>query len=991
MRARRLLSPVVVASSVLLAWACSEDAGPAPVGSSGGSGGAAAGGKSGNAGTGPAGSSSGGAAGAGKEPGPLPAPGELCDDPEPARVKIHLAVTTLYVAPGSARSVRVVLQPDSCVRTPISAVVDPPGLADVTLERDSFDLRHASTVLKVLGKTPGKGTVRLVVEVAGSKIERVLPLEVRAVGALSCSGQAKGNVAPGGRIGGGADVGYARLGLQERADAPAAATEEGTTYASPVLWSVSAFDAQIDCASDVVPQGFSPLGGAVTFGPVDRTFPREIPFAVPIEPSALPEKAKLRHLAVAFSSPRFPQPRIVPVADARIVPSGGGFVLEFLAPRLGTYQAVVAEGAGTTVRKRRLTHRALVGVSMGGAGVASFGFRHHDKFDVLAPLGGPVDWTWMLDHIEHNHVAGFPQNDGENVPTGTEPLNTPTSPYEHPSQFNRWWYEFPRTGNGGGFDRGSYTEIFRDLAIQFGNPVSQNDDPLGWNLPAGVDPLGKSVVGNRSDRSCAITSSTEDAASKKLFNECPQERCEHTQVFAKDYFDGRFNKKGKWPVITVCDGSPQDKKKSPYANTWKPDGNHRPLEVGLAVDYNGDGKRDENEPLLVQAHEPWKDLGADGKASVDEAGYVAGVNEDPAGDDYDAQYNPTGTENDLRYQMGEPFEDIGTDGVPGTKTSPYDHGEADGVFTLTRGAQHFYDNDSHSVLRGYGIPPAGPLTDAALSRLDVWTDGGNRDLFNFGVTAQHLLGQLHGRRGGGSIFTGFTNLPGQTGKEISGFDTRLTFYSDLPSTVLMRYGAIDPTEKDLLAGSGQHVGTADEVTTRLQNALYYIGARWPDAPHTLTERSRDNPVPGAADCEVKGTCNYQFTDSRGRQGPVTVNLPPGYQNLANQDVRYPVIFMMHGYGQTPEDLGAAIVFIGNWMNTSTDSADTRLSKAIMVYVDGRCRKDGAGASECLNGTFYVDSPEGAGGAKLESWMLEMMGDIDKRFRTMGESEVDWED
>ena len=97
--------------------------------------------------------------------------------------------------------------------------------------------------------------------------------------------------------------------------------------------------------------------------------------------------------------------------------------------------------------------------------------------------------------------------------------------------------------------------------------------------------------------------------------------------------------------------------------------------------------------------------------------------------------------------------------------------------------------------------------------------------------------------------------------------------------------------------------------------------------------------------------------------------------------------MMHGYGQTPEDLGAAIIFIGNWMNSGADSVDTRLSKAIMVYVDGRCRIDGKGQPECLNGTFYVDGP--GEGAKLESWMLDMMGDIDSKFRTMGESEVDW--
>lgn len=982
MRARHLVSPLVLASVMLAAWACGDSENDAPTSATPAGAGGAAAGAAGNGGDG-------GTAGSTTEPAPVPGPGELCDVPDPTRVKIHTETDKVFVGPGNKRSIRVVFQPDACDRTPITATVEPASLADVTLSRDSFDLRHASLDLTVTGKTPGTGTVTLDVDVLGTKVQKTFPIEVRSADVAACTGTVAGKVKPGSSIGGTADVGFASVGLQERADTPATATEDGVTYKTPVLWSVQAFDSEVKCGADILPSGFVSVGSAVTFGPVDQVFPREIPMAIPVEPAAIPELAKARHLSVSFRSPKFPTPRIVPVADAKIVPVGDGskYVLTFLAPRLGTYQAVVKASAGSVAKKRKLTHRALVGISMGGAGVASFGFRHHDMFDVLAPLGGPVDWTYMLSHIEHNHVAGFLSNDGENVPTGAAPLTTPKDPYEHPSQFNAWWYEYPREGNGGSFDRHSYTEIFRDLTLQFGNPLSQNDTEHGWNLPAGVDPLGKSVVGDHPNRDCAVTADVDDPAAKALVQQCPAERCKYTQVFEKDYFDGAFNPKGKWPVITVCDGSPQVKAKSPYANTWSDQGNDKPFEVGLAVDYNNNGKRDENEPILVQAHEPWKDLGTDGLASKDEPGYQAGVNEDPAGDDYDAQYNPTGTENDLRYQVGEPFEDIGTDGVAGTKTSPYDHGEGDGAFTLTNGAQYFYKNDSHSILRQWETPPGGVLTDDALSRIDVWTDGGNRDLFNFGVTAQHLLGQLQARRGGATMFTSFVNLPGQTGAAVAGFDARLTYFGDLPQSVMMRYGAIDPTEKDLLAGSGQHVGTADEVTTRLQSSLYYITSRWPDAPRTFVEKSRDNPADGAPDCEVKGTCNYFFTDSRGRKGPVTVNLPPGYQNIANQDVRYPVIFMMHGYGQTPEDLGAAIVFIGNWMNSSTDSAGTRLGKAIMVYVDGRCRIDGSGKSECLNGTFYVDSP--GEGAKLESWMLEMMTDIDKRFRTMGPSEVDW--
>ena len=49
----------------------------------------------------------------------------------------------------------------------------------------------------------------------------------------------------------------------------------------------------------------------------------------------------------------------------------------------------------------------VIGISMGGGGTASFGMRHHNLFDVMAPLGGPVDWTWLLSYIEEQNLGGF--------------------------------------------------------------------------------------------------------------------------------------------------------------------------------------------------------------------------------------------------------------------------------------------------------------------------------------------------------------------------------------------------------------------------------------------------------------------------------------------------------------------------------------------------------------------------------------------------------
>jgi hypothetical protein len=159
-----------------------------------------------------------------------------------------------------------------------------------------------------------------------------------------------------------------------------------------------------------------------------------------------------------------------------------------------------------------------------------------------------------------------------------------------------------------------------------------------------------------------------------------------------------------------------------------------------------------------------------------------------------------------------------------------------------------------------------------------------------------------------------------------------------------------------------------------------------------TESGADKPAEGISQCEIAGNCTFDFTSSFGRTGPVGVSLPPGYGHADLQDKRYPVIYMLHGYGMTPEDLQAAIVFLRNWMNGSTDSQYSRLATAILVYVDGRCRWNGnmpdAARAECVRGNFYVDSVR-PDGPQIDAWFLELIDEIDQRFRTMGESHVEW--
>src|SRR5260221_9274987 len=138
-------------------------------------------------------------------------------------------------------------------------------------------------------------------------------------------------------------------------------------------------------------------------------------------------------------------------------------------------------------------------------------------------------------------------------------------------------------------------------------------------------------------------------------------------------------------------------------------------------------------------------------------------------------------------------------------------------------------------------------------------------------------------------------------------------------------------------------------------------------------------------CESNGNCNFTFTSSDGRTGPVAISLPTGHAQKDLRPRRYPVIYMLHGYGMKPEDLQAAIVFLNNWMNGAPDSQASRLAKSILVYVDGRCRsqlgKDGKQHAECIRGTFFTDSIR-KDGPQMDHWWLELMDQIDKRYRTM---------
>ena len=922
-------------------------------------------------------------------------PGDVCDTPQPETVRIRFSPQQVFVQPcadgsGScaARDATLVIEPDVCAPTAFKLESSSPDLK--APDGGAFDLYSAEKKMSVHGATvPGEYTITASVDRGdGSTATAELSVVVLDPTLPTCSGTASDDsLKETETLLGANGLAGASIGLPLHANAP----NEGS-----YLWHVDPFAATLACGSVTVPDGTTPLGPPITFGPDALSFQREIPMSIPVNPALLPDRARLRHVEISYSGPAFKKPRIIPVSNPHFVKVNDAWALSFMAPRLGTYQAVFPNDAGTKTRKRRITHRAVVGVSMGGIGSSMFGLRHHDKFDVIAPLGGPGSWTWMLHHIEKNHLGGFkPIPKGTTLagiqltktpcsatrdcglgetcigktdtsPGGCTVMPLPENPYEHTQTFDNWWAEYPRTGTGGSFPRQDYSQIFRDLSLQFGNPNGDNLTKGAEFLPAGVRPDDKSQTGDHPGDECTVWIDPIDdhpnvEKQKELAQNCPLERCAHTLTLL-NYFDAEFNPDGTFPVITVCDGTPTDEKQSPWANAWKAEGpNQYPLEVALAVDYNGNGVRDELEPIITAGYEPYRDVGLDGKADVDEPGYQKGINDDPDGDDFNAQYNPGGTENDFWHEDAEPYDDFGLDGVLGTKQQPaypvgyqnpgdgYDVGEGNGKWDISRGGQRFHDHDPGNIIkRTSGDVPGGELTDDALSRIDLYTDGGLRDLFNFHVGAQQMIGSLITRGRNVTYYSDFDQMPGFDPTQPNSFNPARMPWEDVPGGVLMRFGAIDPTANDIQVGSGQHVGTAGQIASRLQTALFYIGSRWKEPElRTFVHQSNDDPAPNAPECEIDGTCVFDFTSSSGRTGPVSLNLPPGYAHKDQQDRRYPVVFMLHGYGQTPEDLGAAIVFVGNWMNNANDSMASRLPKAILVYVDGRCREGANGKAECI--------------------------------------------
>ncbi|MBI5496198.1 MAG: hypothetical protein HY904_14340 [Deltaproteobacteria bacterium] len=622
--------------------------------------------------------------------------------------------------------------------------------------------------------------------------------------------------------------------------------------------------------------------------------------------------------------------------------------------------ATLEAGKPLETGQRCYTYRAIGGVSMGGGSAARVAFHYPELFDAVGVMGTPFsDFDSFYEMLKTNHLGGFCDRETllgiMNNSSNPDVLNEPATPglwcgvhgadipgplaepdsqcWMFRSDFNHW-YRGPDVGRGGGFKRPGLVEIIQDIFSTYGNIAFYNpDNPY---LPPGVPLSGRVAPG--------LDSSARAAARAAL--------CANPTVLT-NFRHYLWNPTGEYPVITFCDCDECEGDVDPT----KP--MNLPTEVLLAVDYNRNNKRDWGEPVLFMGHEPYRDVGTDGKAPG-EAG-------DDAGDDYDYLANPHGLEANARWDEGEPFDDVGLDGIPGTG----DFGEGDGVLTMTPSLERaLHDSPTRWYER---------MDDAMANRLDIWMDAGIRDFINSAQVTNHLFGAIKARQPDSRQYRDFADLGNLPDGNTYSF-TKVDFSeANLGKNAYLLYGDPDICPgSDSQFGSGNHVGPANQVIDRLLTLFAFVDARMPFGDRTYI--NSDSAFDDHPDGFGAHLLNLVYPSAAlGREQPFGLVLPPGYFYPENAEKRYPVIYFMHGQGQNARDLVASgFVFMAYQFQSSDGiTPESDMQKFILVFADGECHGD-----DCHTGNFYSNFQGMDGnGPQFETAFIELMQHVDANWRT----------
>ncbi len=559
---------------------------------------------------------------------------------------------------------------------------------------------------------------------------------------------------------------------------------------------------------------------------------------------------------------------------------------------------------------RHYEFRAIGGFSMGSATAALLGLKHRQKFDIIAPMGGPIDMGYYMRVLKEEVFAGFcePPVLGQMCPAPDA-----TQDYEH----------LDCGGPASGLtNRTSALEAYKDAAIAMGNFMSYN--PAHPYLPPGV-PV-------------------------EWLRQSQREMCANP-VRLPAFFDWRYNPEGLHPAITYCDANNAETANCDFDPAREPT---FAQEIALAIDLNDNGRRDSGEPILFWASERFDDFGADGVPSSGEPGYDPASNPDPAGDDYDRWGNAFGTEGNHRYDMGEPFLDHGLDGVPGTRESPWDYGEGNGVFNYNPNILRMSaEGDPAHILK--------ELPLAELARLDFYLDAGIRDHLRFQQATEAFAGILRARGREVDLRSRFESLLPDDYPEGDPFKPEEIDWSTVGRDVYLVYGKADASDYEILHGDGGHVGNGTEVISRFTTSAAYVSGRWPDGDF-------ERLTPSASQLRVLD--ETYFSQILGEDKQYYILLPPGYDD--DPDRRYPVLYLIHGIGMSADVMTVSAAFVDRPMR------DGLMQKFIMVFPDAECRN-----GDCFDGNFLANQRGRDRPPKRfeDSFIQELIPHIDATYRT----------
>jgi hypothetical protein len=577
---------------------------------------------------------------------------------------------------------------------------------------------------------------------------------------------------------------------------------------------------------------------------------------------------------------------------------------------------------------RHFTFRAIGGLSM-GAQAMTVGTHHPEYFDVIGALGGYVDYRYM-GHVVRDHLMGgfcpmaqILANVADINDASNASLNCGPVPKDQLTDYEWFWdfNHFHFNDNGGSWQREFYLDVLGSLTYAFGNMLYYNPDNA--LLPTGV-PF--TWMQNQADK------------------------CNNPAVVGKPYnYNAEFNPDGQYNLVTFCDGDPAppagytmdtcaaDPTCRSHLGDYDPTQTHtHEVHILLAVDYNGNGKRDFGEPVVVNAMERYQDVGVDGCADAFEdgkGGCLATARTDgavdPNHDNFDLDTNPLGTEKNFEYDPGEPFEDNGLDGVAGTG----DYGEGDGQFSINPNYKDLIDQDARTYLM---TAPAADL------RAKTWYfEGGIRDALHAIASMEHLTTRLAARGEDVKTFDNYAGyptsmVPAQTDDTLVGTMASVDFSpANVGRNLLMRYGHPDATAAQILLGDGGHVGAGSEVVLRVETFFSLAIQRMPGAAYVdATDQSSPQTL----------WSSYYSTALDGRRWFV-IALPPGYDD--HPEARYPIAILLPGIGMPLPSMADTMALIMPMMSAGV------LPKFIVLLPDGQCayrnEADGSRLTGCVKG------------------------------------------